>query len=294
MRSAILVSICMLLGTAVAAPLPVQEIGTCMVIELPACFGIVIGDVIVHEGETAPYNNGTYTFHGNVTVESGGLVEMILSEITFADESPVHVQAGGTIVIDSSRLRGSATEGAHTPILQLDAGAIVTIVSSDFTALTVAIASDNATMRDNSFQLGFPALLLTDFDGELSETSFQNNIEAINATGGAPTIHDVRFLGDALAISLDRVDCVIRDIVQMEDVQDGIRITNGACLMTSIALNDRSLPPDIGIEIINGVGQSTISFNSIDDFGTGVYYCNATVVMHDNTFSGNGQDVVGC
>lgn len=293
MRTAIVLLLTLFLGNALATPSLPSGVTTCG-LDLPLpCAAVFLGDIIVFPGQTQEYNDGTYTFQGNITVEPNGTLIMDGSQISFGDESPVHVKAGGTIVIEASSLQGSATEGAHTPIIRLDAGAIVTIVGADFTALTVSLASDDATLHDNSFQLGFPAIALDGFDGEIYETFFQNNIEGINATGGTPTFHDLEFIGDALGINLDQAQCTM-ELIEMRDVQNGIRIQQGACTMTTFALDDQSLPPDVGVRVIDGVGQSTLSLSDIREFGTGVYYCNATIVMSDNTFSGNGQDVDSC
>ena len=289
MKHALFVSICLLVGTAVAAPLP--PITTCGIGEPVPCVTVVVGDIVVGDGETEQYNNGTYAFQGNVTVESGGVVEMILSDVSFADDAPVHVQAGGTIVIDGSSLTGTPT--AATPVIQLDPGAQVTIVGSNFTYLTLSLASNDATVEYNNFEFGAPAVRLTDYDGEFRENDFQNNVEGINATGGTPTFTGLDFNGDSMAIRLDGVQCVIEH-TDMTNVLDGVSITGGACFMTSMRIDDQSFPPDIGFEIIDGVGQSEISFNDISNFGVGIYYCNADVNIHDNSFSGNGQDVVSC
>ncbi|HET6404573.1 MAG TPA: hypothetical protein VFH78_07990 [Candidatus Thermoplasmatota archaeon] len=288
MRTAILISV-MLVGLAGAAPVP--TVSTCALGGPIPCVTLVLGDVIVGDGQTERYNNGTYVFHGNVTVQSGGLVEMILSDVSFSGAQPLRVEAGGTIVIDGSSLSGSA--GDVTAVLQLDAGANVQVVGSNFTYLTLSLASNDALVEGNYFQLGAPAVRLTDFSGTFRENTFQANLVGLNATGGAPTLEDLTFHGDTLALQLHAVDCVLRHLALL-DVHDGVLLTWSRCTMTNMQLNDQSLPPTRGLDIRDGVGPIEVAHNSISRFGTGIHYCNADVNMHDNSFAGNGQDVSSC
>lgn len=288
---AILVALA-LAGSAAATTLPASP--ACGDPQLQAlCVRIVIGDIVVLSGQEEELNNGTYAIEGSITVEDGGRVEIILSDVALGSEDePIHVKAGGTLVISNSTL--TAAPGGAPPVIRLDPGAKVEIYESAFTGTELIIASDDVVTHQNTFAQGSPAVRLVDVTGEFrGHNDFRDNAVGVNVTRGSPHLKDLVFDRDAQAIELWSTSADL-SLITMRDVLNGVRAVNSQGTYMNMALDDRTLPPDVGFLIVGTSSTTTIRDNEIAQFGIGIRCEDADVILQDNDFAENGQDVVGC
>lgn len=293
MRAQVYLMALMLVGTAAAANL--ADPPTCTTPGLEAaCIRIILGNIIVDENTPpAQFNNDSYLIRGSITVNAGGRAEFIGSTIQWADqEQPITVNAGGTLIIDGATMNGIA--GGTPPVIRVEAGATLVVADSTFDALTLHVATDDATIEDSGFTRGNPSIRLVDSGASLRDLDFADNTVGLNVTGGEAQVTILRFLRDQLGIQLYMTQTDL-DEIQMERVLNGIISTESSGSYTNMNLNDNSFPPDVGIDLVRNTGPIQMQGNVISDFGVGMRCTDATATDNGgNVFVNNGAGNVVC
>lgn len=286
MRAFAYLIVLMLASTAAAANL--ADPPTCSVPELaPACVHVIIGDIIIGNGDEQQFENGSYAMQGTVTVQDGGRAEFLHADVTWGtDTQPITVQAGGTLVIADLTVMTAAP--GTLPVIRIEAGAVLIVSESEFDGISIVVESDDATIEDAIINNGDPGLWLIDSDAFVDNVDFRDNVRGLNVTRGHPAIGRLNFLNDQLAIQLYQTDIDLEGTT-MNSVFNGLVITESAGTFTNMNMNDRSLPPDVGFEIFRS--QVAIEDSTIENFGTAMR-CDAasTVLTSGNTYSGNLND----
>lgn len=296
----ILIAATLMLGGASALPL---SLPTC---DIPAlqilCVrvgGVIVGDTTVgtaHGSTEAEFNNGTYVFQGTVTADEGGRIEIILADVAFSGSgTPVHVLAGGTLVIDASTLVGTP---ATLPTIVVEEGGTVVVLQSAFSAVTLEVRTDDAdfggTGDYSEYTLGAPALRLVGFNGRVPGGHFRNNTVGIEITGGAPTLEDIYMITNEVGI--DAADTTLTasriDIFEITGV--GLRAIRSAGTMQSMAFADRVMPPTTGLDIRDTSATMFLTSSHVHHLGTGLFTCNASVSLAANDFHDNLEDFADC
>lgn len=268
MRAATTLLALMLVGTAAAANLADPPTCTTPGLE-PLCVRIILGDITV-DGTTGPahFNNDSYVIQGDIVVNSGGRVEIIGSRIQWADQDePIVVNAGGTLVIEDATLNGVAD--GSPPVIRVNAGATLVVLDSTITSMTLHIATDDADVQWSGFNQGNPGVRLFQSNAKLAHVDFADNTVGLNVTGGAPDLSILTFLRDQMGIQLYMTQADLDDIV-MTSVANGLISTQSAGTYNRMNMQDNSLPPDVGVDIVSPSGNINFYNNDISRFGIGM------------------------
>lgn len=256
------------------------------------CITIVLGDIVVLNGQEEEFNNGTYVFQGTVTVQDGGRLEIINANAAFSEQGAViHVQSGGEAVIEGSIV--TSVPDGDLPVIQLEAGSIATVTETAFSAINVVIETQDLTTFANTFRLGNPAVTLNGFDGTFEQQTFDRNDIGLQVNGGSPQLQVLEFTSNTFGINLDNTSADL-DIIRMTDIQEvGIKSFFSQGSYQTMNLQDSAGPP---VGMILGHTTNTVYVDDafFQDLAIGIFTCDADTQYSGLTFSNVDQSFVDC